>query len=74
MATAESPRRGAARRRRRPADPRGAGWIWAGLAVVLAGGLALRLWGVRQGLPYAYNADEADHFVPHAIEMFRTGR
>jgi hypothetical protein len=37
---------------------------------VLAGGLGLRLWGVRQGLPYAYNADEADHFVPHAIAMF----
>jgi hypothetical protein len=45
-------------------------WVWAGLALVLAGGLGLRLWGVRQGLPYAYNADEADHFVPHAIEMF----
>jgi hypothetical protein len=44
--------------------------VWGGLAVVLAGGLGLRLWGVRQGLPYAYNADEADHFVPHAIEMF----
>jgi hypothetical protein len=28
------------------------------------------LWGIRQGLPYAYNADEADHFVSHAIEMF----
>jgi hypothetical protein len=40
---------------------------------VLAGGLALRLWGVRQGLPFAYNADEADHFVPHAIEMFQKG-
>ncbi len=48
-------------------------WAWAGLAVVLGGGLALRLWGARQGLPYAYNADEADHFVPHAIEMFQTG-
>ncbi len=48
-------------------------WAWAGLAVVLAGGLGLRLWGVRQGLPYAYNADEADHFVPHAIEMFEKG-
>ncbi|MGP0101005.1 MAG: ArnT family glycosyltransferase [Solirubrobacteraceae bacterium] len=48
-------------------------WAWAGLAVVLAGGLWLRLWGVRQGLPYAYNADEADHFVPHAIEMFEKG-
>jgi hypothetical protein len=48
-------------------------WVWVGLAVVLAGGLALRLWGVRQGLPYAYNADEADHFVPHAIAMFAHG-
>jgi hypothetical protein len=37
---------------------------------VLAGGLGLRVWGIGQGLPYAYNADEADHFVPHAIEMF----
>jgi Dolichyl-phosphate-mannose-protein mannosyltransferase len=45
-------------------------WAWAGLAVVLVGGLALRLWGTQQGLPYAYNADEADHFVPHAVAMF----
>jgi 4-amino-4-deoxy-L-arabinose transferase-like glycosyltransferase len=45
-------------------------WAWSGLAVVLSGGLALRLWGVAQGLPYAYNADEADHFVPKAIAMF----
>jgi Dolichyl-phosphate-mannose-protein mannosyltransferase len=69
MATAESPPREQA-----PA-PGGSGrrWVWAGLAVVLAGGLALRLWGVRQGLPFAYNADEADHFVPHAVEMFREG-
>jgi Dolichyl-phosphate-mannose-protein mannosyltransferase len=37
---------------------------------VLAGGLALRLWGVAQGLPYAYNSDEADHFVPRAVKMF----
>lgn len=37
---------------------------------MLAGGLGLRLWGIRQGLPYAYNADEADHFVPHAVAMF----
>jgi 4-amino-4-deoxy-L-arabinose transferase-like glycosyltransferase len=48
-------------------------WAWSGLAVVLLAGLGLRLWGVRQGLPYAYNADEADHFVPHAIEMFEHG-
>jgi hypothetical protein len=69
MATAESPRR--------EDVPAGAGsgrrWVWIGLAVVLTGGLGLRLWGVRQGLPFAYNADEADHFVPHAVEMFREG-
>jgi hypothetical protein len=40
---------------------------------VLAGGLALRLWGIRQGLPYAYNTDEADHFVRHAVRMFSEG-
>jgi hypothetical protein len=40
---------------------------------VLGGGLALRLWGVRQGLPYAYNVDEGDHFVPHAVRMFEEG-
>jgi 4-amino-4-deoxy-L-arabinose transferase-like glycosyltransferase len=54
MATAELPRR----------------WAWPALAFVLVGALALRLWGVQQGLPYAYNADEADHFVPHAVAMF----
>src|SRR5580704_5643262 len=54
MPTAEAPRRLA----------------WPLLGVVLAGGLALRLWGIRQGLPYAYNADEADHFVPRAVAMF----
>jgi Dolichyl-phosphate-mannose-protein mannosyltransferase len=37
---------------------------------VLVGGLALRLWGIAQGLPYVYNIDESDHFVPRAIEMF----
>ena len=46
-------------------------WAWSGLAVVLLAGLGLRLWGVRQGLPYPYNTDEAQHFVPHAVEMFR---
>jgi 4-amino-4-deoxy-L-arabinose transferase-like glycosyltransferase len=49
------------------------GWAWSGLAVVLAGGLALRLWGVGQGLPYVYNIDEAGHFVPKAVEMFSHG-
>jgi 4-amino-4-deoxy-L-arabinose transferase-like glycosyltransferase len=54
MATAEIPRR----------------WAWLGLAAVLVGGLGLRLWGIGEGLPYAYNADEAGHFVPHAVKMF----
>ena len=54
MATAELPRR----------------WAWPALTVVLVGALGLRLWGVRQGLPYAYNTDEADHFVPRAVAMF----
>ncbi len=56
-----------------PLGTGGRRWIWAGLALVLAGGLGLRLWGVDQGLPYAYNADEADHFVPHAVAMFAHG-
>jgi hypothetical protein len=30
----------------------------------------LRVWGIAQGLPYAYNSDEADHFVPRAVAMF----
>ena len=37
---------------------------------MLLGGLGLRLWGIAQGLPYAYNSDEADHFVPRAVAMF----
>jgi 4-amino-4-deoxy-L-arabinose transferase-like glycosyltransferase len=45
-------------------------WAWPALGLILAGGLGLRLWGVQQGLPYAYNADEADHFVPRAVAIF----
>src|SRR2546421_9851110 len=30
----------------------------------------LRLWGIKQGLPYSYNVDEATHFVPRAISFF----
>jgi Dolichyl-phosphate-mannose-protein mannosyltransferase len=37
---------------------------------LLALTLVLRLWGVRQGLPYSYNSDEATHFVPRAIAFF----
>jgi hypothetical protein len=48
-------------------------WAWPALALILAGALALRLWGVRQGLPYVFNNDEADHFLPRALEMFTQG-
>ena len=41
-----------------------------GLALVLAAALGLRAWGVRHGMPYAYNADENAHFVPGAIGLF----
>jgi len=46
--------------------------VWAVLGVVLAGALALRLWGVKEGLPYVYDVDEAAHFVPRAIAMSGT--
>jgi hypothetical protein len=48
-------------------------WAWCGLALVLAATLGLRLWGIKQGLPYIYNIDEAGHFVPKAVEMFSDG-
>ena len=44
-------------------------WLIAAAGVV-AGALALRLWGIGHGLPYVYNADENAHFVPRAIGMF----
>jgi Dolichyl-phosphate-mannose-protein mannosyltransferase len=40
------------------------------LAGVLLGALALRLWGIRHGLPFSYNIDEERHFVPVAIGFF----
>ena len=44
---------------------------WAPVAALLAGALGLRLWGIAQGLPYAYNSDENAHFARRAITMFR---
>ena len=43
-----------------------------GLAVgaLMLIGFGLRLWGIKQGLPYAYNIDENAHFVPRAIGFF----
>jgi predicted membrane-bound mannosyltransferase len=43
------------------------------VAALLAGAFALRVWGARHGLPYAYNADENAHFVPKAIQLFDHG-
>jgi Dolichyl-phosphate-mannose-protein mannosyltransferase len=79
MRTAEEPRAGLRQPRAAPAPdaaaPSAGGrrWAWCALAIVLAGGLALRLWGVRQGLPFAYNTDEDQHFVPHAVRMLAEG-
>ena len=43
------------------------------LAGVLLIALALRLWGIRSGLPFSYNADEERHFVPIAVRFFGGG-
>src|ERR1700759_2691218 len=40
------------------------------LGLLLAVCLILRLWGIKQGLPYSSNSDEATHFVPRAIGFF----
>jgi Dolichyl-phosphate-mannose-protein mannosyltransferase len=43
------------------------------LTGLFAVALGLRLWGIRSGLPFVYNADENNHFVPRAIGMFGHG-
>jgi hypothetical protein len=43
--------------------------VWA----LLAAAFGLRLWGLRHGLPFAYNVDEASNFVPTAISYFFSG-
>jgi 4-amino-4-deoxy-L-arabinose transferase-like glycosyltransferase len=43
------------------------------LGAILLVALALRLWNIDHGLPFAYNADEAEHFVPKAVGMFGGG-
>jgi hypothetical protein len=45
----------------------------AAVAGVLLVTFLLRIWGVKQGLPYAFNADENAHFVPKAIGLFGHG-
>lgn len=44
--------------------------IHLALGALLVATLGLRLWGVKQGLPYSYDLDEAEHFVPRAIAFF----
>jgi hypothetical protein len=67
MATVEIARRG----RAAAAAPSRTRLRW-GIAVggLMLIGLGLRLWGIKQGLPYAYNIDENAHFVPRAIGFF----
>jgi 4-amino-4-deoxy-L-arabinose transferase-like glycosyltransferase len=43
------------------------------LAGILLVALGLRLWNIGHGLPFAYNADEAEHFVPKALDMVDAG-
>ncbi|HXA53523.1 MAG TPA: glycosyltransferase family 39 protein [Solirubrobacteraceae bacterium] len=66
--------RGASDRAAEEGGGGGAGRLaWVALAAVLTTALGLRLWGIRQGLPYAYNSDEDSHFVPRAIGMLTLG-
>ncbi len=55
------------------ADERSPRRWWLAVAAVVAGALALRLWGTGWGLPFAYNLDERSHFLPRAIAMLRDG-
>ena len=40
------------------------------LALILAAGLALRVWNIDYGLPFVYSFDEASHFTSRAVGMF----
>ena len=42
------------------------------MAALLVGALGVRLWGLKQGLPYVYNVDEASNFVPTAVSFYFT--
>jgi hypothetical protein len=63
--SAADPAEGPATQRPRWRNP----WT-LGLVGVLLLALLLRLWGIRYGLPYAYNIDERSHFVPRAVGLF----
>ena len=70
--TAAAPAPGEQRRERRwrprRPEPGRTDWVYpAALGALLLASLLIRLWGVKQGLPYSYNSDEATHFVPRAV-------
>jgi Dolichyl-phosphate-mannose-protein mannosyltransferase len=65
----EDAARRAVRRARRAEQLRWAPWV----VLLLVFSFVLRVWGAKQGLPYAYNADENAHFVPKAIGLFDHG-
>jgi 4-amino-4-deoxy-L-arabinose transferase-like glycosyltransferase len=79
-ATLTRPRRGTgpstAELDSQPREPRPASRLRRGdlhrpaLALLLIVSFVLRLWGIKQGLPYIYNVDEATHFVPKALSFF----
>jgi 4-amino-4-deoxy-L-arabinose transferase-like glycosyltransferase len=67
-------RRGERARRRRASELSRARALHLGaLGLLLVATFLLRLWGIKQGLPYVYNVDEAQHFVPRAIAFFDHG-
>ncbi len=51
---------------------RGRAVVWT-LVGILLGGFALRIWGIRSGLPVAFNLDEYAHFTVSAVKMFGGG-
>jgi 4-amino-4-deoxy-L-arabinose transferase-like glycosyltransferase len=57
----------ARRRREAPGRTRRRSLHLPALGLLLVATLLLRLWGIKQGLPYSYNVDEATHFVPRAV-------
>jgi len=62
---AAAPRVGARTRRLTVAHPHR-----LALGAILLFAFLLRLWGIKQGLPFSYNSDEAQHFVPKAIGFY----
>jgi 4-amino-4-deoxy-L-arabinose transferase-like glycosyltransferase len=55
-------------------DARGLARYWAvsALALIVLGALALRVWGVRGGLPYVDHPDEPNP-ISYVVRMLRTG-